>query len=239
MLYPPTADKARISEIFSSLQGEGIRMGEKHIFVRFEECHIHCKYCDELGKAGTDWDSQSVLSEIEKLEAAHGPHAFVSFTGGEPLLYTPFLIPLMSRLKEKGFSIYLETDGLLTKALSCVIGFCDCIAMDFKPSSVTGEKSFEDEHRTFLRAARESGRQTFIKVVVSKELDLGEFQRLVKVAAEEFSEAPFILQPLSGEIEGHEDPELMALLMHLQKDTRKHLSDVRILPRMHKILGLR
>jgi len=52
MKFPPTKNEARISEIFSSIQGEGPHSGEKHIFVRFEECHMHCVYCDELDKVG-------------------------------------------------------------------------------------------------------------------------------------------------------------------------------------------
>ena len=37
---------AYVSEIFSSVQGEGPCVGERHLFVRFCECHRHCIYCD-------------------------------------------------------------------------------------------------------------------------------------------------------------------------------------------------
>ena len=42
--------QAEISEIFSSLQGEGPYLGVKQVFVRFGRCNMHCTYCDELDK---------------------------------------------------------------------------------------------------------------------------------------------------------------------------------------------
>ena len=47
------------------------------------------------------------------------------------------------------------------------------------------------------------------------------------------------MQPISGEIEGHEDPELMRLLGELQVIGLGILKDVRIVPRLHKILKIR
>jgi len=38
--------KAYISEIFSSLQGEGIYQGVRQIFIRFAGCNLNCDYCD-------------------------------------------------------------------------------------------------------------------------------------------------------------------------------------------------
>jgi len=37
---------AFVDEVFSSVQGEGPRIGERHIFVRFQGCNIRCRYCD-------------------------------------------------------------------------------------------------------------------------------------------------------------------------------------------------
>ena len=38
--------KSYISEIFSSIQGEGPYIGERHLFLRFCDCHRDCIYCD-------------------------------------------------------------------------------------------------------------------------------------------------------------------------------------------------
>lgn len=236
MQYPPTAKECRISEIFSSLQGEGTRLGERHLFIRFEECHIQCTYCDEE-KPGRPMLQAEVLEAVRHLEKNEGPHSFISLTGGEPLLYAEFLKPLLPKLKVAGFKIYLETNGILWRALEEVLGWCDCIAMDMKPASVTGEKNFFEEHRRFLKIAR--AKETFIKIVVSKEVDAGEFEKLADIVAQTAPEAPVILQPVSAETEGHDDPELMEILNDLQRRASGRKLNVRIVPRFHKILKIR
>src|SRR3990167_3651268 len=116
---------AAISEIFSSLQGEGTHLGERHLFLRFEACNIHCEYCDELGKHGYDFDLDSTVESLKHIDKDLGPHSYVSLTGGEPLLYTSFLKSQLPRLKEIGFRTYLETNGILWKVLREVIAWSD------------------------------------------------------------------------------------------------------------------
>ncbi len=238
MRQPPTAFEARLSEIFSSLQGEGTHMGERHLFIRFEECNIHCRYCDELDKPARAYSLDEVMHTARQVEKDEGPHSYVSLTGGEPLLYLNFLSPLLLRLKAEGFQTYLETSGILWRALESVIGWCDVIAMDLKPSSVTKEKSFEEEHRRFLEIAK--SKEVFIKMVLSKEIDVCEFENLIRLVKEISSQTPVILQPVSGiGQEGHDDPELMHLLYELQRIASRMIPNVRITPRLHRILRVR
>ena len=236
MKFIPTADECRISEIFSSLQGEGTRLGERHIFVRFEECHIHCTYCDE-DKPGQKMTLDETLNAIMRLEEEEGPHTFVSLTGGEPLLYLPFLKALIPALKARGMKIYLETNGILWRALEEIIGWCDVVAMDMKPASVTGERNFYEEHLRFLKIA--NSKETFIKVVLSQAIDDEEFDKLAEITAQVDRNIPFVLQPISTEIEGHDDPALMQKLEILQRRASAKLSQVKIVPRFHKILKIR
>jgi organic radical activating enzyme len=46
------ADRAKIKEIFTSIQGEGPYIGVKQLFVRFCGCNLMCEYCD------TNYDSK-------------------------------------------------------------------------------------------------------------------------------------------------------------------------------------
>ena len=212
-------------------------MVERHLFLRFESCNIRCEYCDELGKPGYDFDLDSVVESLLRLDHEAGPHAYVSLTGGEPLLYVLFLKFLLPRLKELGFGIYLETSGILWKALQEVISWADVIAMDVKPASVTKEPSFIREHEQFLRLALQ--KETFIKMICSREIDLGEFRELCLMIAQVDRKVPLILQPISSEVEGHDDPQLMRFLGELQTIALGSLKDVRIVPRLHKILNMR
>lgn len=213
-------------------------MGERHIFLRFEHCNIHCDYCDELGKPGIKLSTADVFASIQKLESEYGPHSFVSLTGGEPLLYQSFLQDMCPILKESGLLLYLETNGILWQALEKTIQWMDVIAMDMKPSSVTHEKSFLEEHRKFLRLAKE--KETFVKIILSREIADDEFLELCSIVREVHPKAPVVLQPISSESgEGHEDGVLMQKLTELQRAGRQMELDVRILPRLHKILKIR
>lgn len=211
-------------------------MGARHLFIRFEECHIQCTYCDEV-KTGVEMTLDQVMAEVKRLESEEGPHTYVSLTGGEPLLYLAFLRSLMPALKNLGLRIYLETNGILWPALAEVIGWCDVIAMDMKPSSVTGEKNFDEDHRRFLRIA--GRKETFVKIVLSREIDFDEYEKEIRIIADINPQIPVVLQPVSSRIEGHEDMQLMAFLAELQKAGSKWLRNIRIVPRFHKIFNLR
>src|SRR3989338_4745691 len=172
-----------ISEIFSSLQGEGPYLGVKQIFVRFGRCNMHCGYCDELERmkegAFTVYPLEKLLGEVDGLELERGPHQAVSLTGGEPLFYAQFLKNFLPKLKEKGFTTYLETNGTLPKELAQVIKWCDIIAMDMKPASSTGDRPFEKEHEAFLKTAIQ--KDVFVKVVVTPETKVDQMQRIVQI----------------------------------------------------------
>ncbi|MCW8893095.1 MAG: radical SAM protein, partial [Deltaproteobacteria bacterium] len=51
--------KADLIEIFSSIQGEGLLVGYRQIFLRFPECNLNCHYCD------TDFTSTATC-KVEK-----------------------------------------------------------------------------------------------------------------------------------------------------------------------------
>jgi len=43
---PKVVAKGNLSEIYLSLQGEGIWVGVPMVFVRTTGCHRRCRYCD-------------------------------------------------------------------------------------------------------------------------------------------------------------------------------------------------
>ena len=57
-------NEIRISEVFSSYQGEGLYAGEKQIFVRFYGCNLKCCYCDEIEKRYKVFSIGKIISEI-------------------------------------------------------------------------------------------------------------------------------------------------------------------------------
>ena len=243
MLKAETSSKiltAEISEIFSSIQGEGPYLGSRQIFVRFGRCNMHCVYCDELEKMKEEnffrISVESLLNEIGTLERSKGPHQSVSLTGGEPLFYTDFLERFLPRLKERGFPVYLETNGTLPRQLSRVIAWCDVIAMDMKPVSSTGDRVWIKEHQSFLEIA--AAKDVFVKVVVTAETAPEEVTACARLVQKVRPNTPFILQPQS-ELVGISQKALSLIESKIFPSISQILPDIRVIPQMHKIWGVR
>ena len=212
-------------------------MGERHIFIRFEACHMACAYCDETDKKARDMSLADILTEVTRLEKRSGPHTCVSLTGGEPLLCADFLELLCPALKKRKFRVLLETSGVLWRELSRVIGVCDVIAMDLKLPSVTRQKEFLEEHRKFLGLVKR--KELYIKVVISKNVGLREYDKHLRMVARVAPRAPVFLQPVSGGKRGYPDPVLMRFLDKLQRTGAKRLPDVRVGIQLHKLMHIR
>lgn len=231
------SDVGEISEIFSSIQGEGICVGEKHLFVRFRTCNIACDYCDEYDKIiYKEYSVNQVIESLKMLEIDSGPHECVSLTGGEPLVYAGFLKQLMPVLKDEGFRTYLETNGILPEALREVISFCDMIAMDIKLPSITKEKSFFIEHEEFMEIAVQ--KPLFVKIVLSKDVLLPEFLTAVNLIARVDRNIPLVLQPKTDLKDKTIESGAGEFLSNLVSLARRHLAQVRMIPQMHKWLNI-
>ena len=79
--------KFPVSEVFKSIQGEGVHMGMPAIFVRLAGCNLSCEFCDT--------DHRTLLGEISAYSIAErvielcppGRCNLIVITGGEPTLH--------------------------------------------------------------------------------------------------------------------------------------------------------
>jgi organic radical activating enzyme len=220
--------KAKISEIFESIQGEGPYQGTKQIFIRFFGCNLNCRFCDTRLDSFQEMNLSDVL---EKISLYRGYHS-VSLTGGEPLLQVDFLKVLAQKLKQDGQTTYLETNGILHRNLSEVLDYIDIIAMDFKLSSSTGLKDFWLEHREFLKLARD--KKIFIKSVIGKTSRVGDLRIGLGMLKELKQDILFILQP-----ENPFEDTLKDKLKYFEKVCQNSNIDVKITPQLHKRMGVK
>ncbi|MFN4180968.1 MAG: 7-carboxy-7-deazaguanine synthase QueE [Armatimonadota bacterium] len=262
---PKTAIGGHLSEIYLSLQGEGIWVGMPMVFVRTTGCHRRCRYCDtefalvaeKQARIWLGWrtgepnlivdNPVSVQEVVNWVEKAAGRIAnWVSFTGGEPLLQADFLAVLGKKLKERDFKILLETEGGLPKRLTKILPFVDAVAADIKLPSTTGEPIDWEDCEQFLRMVANAQVQACVKIVVTADIDEGEFCQAVDLLAR-LHENPtdyrllfpmtLILQPVTPARFVTETPP-MDLLLHLASLAQRKLPDVRIIPQVHKLMKL-
>ena len=107
----------RISEIFSSLQGEGLLCGTPSTFIRTSGCNLRCWFCDTRYASwepeGDYWSADQLLHQCQQLEQSH-----VVITGGEPMVFNA--MPELCRLlREHEFHITIETAGTVHHSLQC------------------------------------------------------------------------------------------------------------------------
>jgi organic radical activating enzyme len=257
-----TGPSAHLTELFSSVQGEGPYVGVRQIFVRFYGCHRRCVFCDspetvtawqppgfkppafrcERATGSGDFESvanpvgtRSLVSRVQRMDQSRVHHS-VAFTGGEPLLHADFLRELLPRIERLGLKTYLETAGDLFHELDKLLPWLDIAAMDLKLPSVTHNEPAWDHHRHFLERCIENDIDVFCKTIVSAETDPADLDQAVRLVAETAPQTLFILQPLTpfGEARNPPGP---AQLLDWQARAAARLPHVRVIPQCHKMMG--
>ncbi|MFA5140733.1 MAG: 7-carboxy-7-deazaguanine synthase QueE [Elusimicrobiota bacterium] len=229
--------KARIVEVFSSIQGEGVRLGERQIFVRFAGCNLRCDYCDEPESiahgSGEPWDEGSLESAILALQKGR-PHRSISWTGGEPLLQIEFLGKMASWAKEQGFENCLETNGTLPEALSRVVELIDCVSMDLKLPSATRQDVWA-AHEEFLGLLRPG---SFVKVILTEASTAEEWERVLALMGARAPGLPLVLQPAT-QAGGKAQPIPPVRALEFLLKARLKLKDVRLVPQWHPVWNMK
>ncbi len=243
--------QAGVSEIFSSIQGEGKYVGCRQLFIRLIGCNMDCPYCDTDKLA----HSNLVPCILEKCEGYEGdlelknpldlndimpyinyrlqqPHHSISITGGEPLLYPQIILELAKNLKPLSIPLFLETNGTLVKQLAQVIDEIDIISMDMKLPSDIG-KAYWQEHEEFLKLA--SKKDVYVKIVVSNESTVEDFEKALSIIKNIDENILLVLQPITPLGGLHEAPP--EKMLKWQTRAMQVLKNVRVIPQTHKMMN--
>jgi organic radical activating enzyme len=247
---------ADIVEIFSSIQGEGMLVGCRQVFLRFHGCNLNCAYCDtrethnnpvveycriektpgkrdfaQLRNPVTIQRVKEIL--VDWVTACPEAHHSISLTGGEPLLHDATLIDWLPVVHDI-LPVYLETNGTRHVALSKCINFLDHISMDIKLPSTSGMDGLWEEHREFLMIA--SRKNAFVKIVVSGATQSWEIRKTCDLIFSVDRSIPLVIQPMtsaSGDI-----TISSSTLLGFQEIAGSCLREVRVIPQTHRFLHM-
>lgn len=174
-----------VSEVFYSLQGEGVLVGTPSVFVRLAGCPLRCRWCDTKYawsfSAGTDYETADLVEQIGRW-----PCRFVVITGGEPLVgpdrsARAGLADLTGRLKALGKHITIETSGVaFAPDLACdLMSISPKLgnAVPFEPAlaATHGQTRLDPK----VLAALIEAYPCQLKFVIDSEADIDEVRRLL------------------------------------------------------------
>ncbi|MEW9109535.1 MAG: 7-carboxy-7-deazaguanine synthase QueE [Cytobacillus gottheilii] len=226
--------KVPVMEIFGpTIQGEGMVIGQKTMFVRTAGCDYSCSWCDSAftwDGSGKDLIQQMEAEEIWEELVMHGGDgfSFVTISGGNPALLKN-LSYLIQLLKSKNIKIGLETQGSKWQDWFMEI---DELTLSPKPpsSGMTTDFNMLDTIIGKLQATN-----TSLKVVVFDDEDY----LYAKNVHLRYPEVPFFLQVGNSDNQTADNQQLLAQLIEKYEwlidkaMVDDELKDVKVLPQLH------
>ncbi len=201
-----------VSEVFFSIQGEGLDIGLPTVFVRTSRCNLECNWCDTTysWEPGEERKVPDIVDEV----LSYGVKR-VCVSGGEPLLQAKEVTELVQALEEKGCEVNIETNG------SIDLGVIDRgpkthMLMDIKcPSS-----GMQD--RNLFTNISKMRSDDVLKFVIAHQEDYIYAKRLLE---RQLPPCPVVFQPVGG-------LDLRDLAERVLEDRL----DVRVLLQLHRFI---
>lgn len=250
---PMSDTHGNVCEVYSGIQGEGLLVGERQIFVRLAGCNLSCSYCDtphariasnlccveqtaglrNLVTVSNPIAAKDVATFVMQLGTSRALHHSVVLTGGEPLVQAEFASSIARALKHSGVRVFLETNGSLPDSLPKILPFLDYISMDIKLTSATAGPRILDVHMAFLRQAISV--DTYVKMVVTRSTSTDEIAEAAKMVEAIDPAIPVVLQPVT---DPYRDLSPSAgQMLKWQELCKLYLQNVRVIPQCHKAMG--
>ena len=155
-------------ETFGTVDGPGIRT-----VVFFNECRLRCIYCHNPEMWCKQKDNMTIDELVEKI--LHNKEYFgniggVTFSGGEPLLHSEFLIEVCKKLKVHNIHIALDTAGVGFGNYEKILQYIDLIIFDVKHTTKDGYKLItqtnSEESFKFLSVANKLNKPFWVRQVI-------------------------------------------------------------------------
>ncbi|MUT67228.1 7-carboxy-7-deazaguanine synthase QueE [Paenibacillus sp. NEAU-GSW1] len=225
-----------VMEIFGpTVQGEGMVIGQKTMFVRTAGCDYSCSWCDSAFTwDGSGKDSIRMLTAREVLDELRelGGNAFshVTLSGGNPALLQ-HLGQLVELLQTEGIRTAVETQGSRWQPWLLDI---DEVTLSPKPPSSGMETNWEvlDD----IVSQLDAGERPFsLKIVIFDEADLA----YAAFVHNRYPKIPFFIQSGNDDLTETDNSIMLQKLVARyewligQVMHREDLKAVRVLPQLH------
>ena len=141
-------------ETFGLVDGPGIRC-----VVFFNGCMLRCKYChnpEMWKKREENYTPEELVKKIKRCEPYFKKNGGVTFSGGEPLLHSEFIIEVCKLLKKDNIHIAIDTSGVGLGDYRELLSYVDLVLLDIKHTNpeeyrnITGLEMKEVEHFLFF-----------------------------------------------------------------------------------------
>ena len=142
-------------ETMSSVDGPGIRC-----VVFMTGCRKRCLYChnpEMFQKGELNYTVDELVNKLLRYKNYFGKKGGITFSGGEPLLQTNFLIPVLKKLKKENIHIAIDTAGDFRGNIQVLLKYVDLIILDIKHVK---EKEYE-----YLTKTKMDNIEKFIKII--------------------------------------------------------------------------
>lgn len=155
-------------ETFGTVDGPGIRT-----VVFFNGCHLRCIYCHNPEMWSKQKDTITVNELVEKIlknKEYFGKTGGVTFSGGEPLLHSDFIIEVSKELKKHNIHIALDTAGVGLGNYEELLKYIDLIIFDVKHTTMNGFKKVTqvttNEPIKFIETANKLNKSFWVRQVI-------------------------------------------------------------------------
>lgn len=156
-------------ETFGLVDGPGIRT-----VVFLNGCKLRCKYCHnpEMWKKK---ENNYTPEELAKKIIRNKPYfkrnnGGVTFSGGEPLLQSDFIIEVCKILKKENIHIALDTAGVGNGNYNEILSYIDLVILDIKHTTKEGYLNITshtiDDSLEFIDNLNKSGKDVYIRQVI-------------------------------------------------------------------------
>ena len=155
-------------ETMGSADGPGVRL-----VVFMAGCKLRCLYCHNpetwTFEGSKEISAEEILLKYKKYLTYYGETGGVTFSGGEPLLQSEFLLEAVKLLKSEGVHVAIDTAGV-ADGYAEVLDLVDLVILDIKAIEAEEYKFITgrdiDEFNRFLADCIAKNKKLWLRQVI-------------------------------------------------------------------------